>query len=67
MQARKFIDDHGGSTAVARAIGVEVGTVRVWRSRNILPRTKWPEITLAFDDVTLATLLSIEAADKKAA
>ena len=60
MQAFDFIDSRGGATAVARATGYKPGTVALWRHRNKLPRTAWPEIIEAFPDVTIDALREIE-------
>lgn len=59
--AAQFIDDHGGPSAVAKATGYGAGAVSLWRHRNKLPRTAWPEIIEAFPAVTLAALKDIEA------
>lgn len=59
--ALQFIDAKGGPAAVARATGYKPGAVALWRHRNKLPRTAWPEIVEAFG-VTLDTLLEIETA-----
>ncbi len=56
----QFIDARGGPTAVANATGHKVGAVNVWRHRNKIPRTAWPEVMTAFPDVTMADLLAME-------
>jgi hypothetical protein len=56
----QFIDTRGGPTAVANATGHKVGAVNVWRHRNKIPRTAWPEVMLAFPDVSMPDLLEME-------
>jgi hypothetical protein len=58
-----FIEQKGGNSAVASATGYAKGAVGLWRHRNRLPRTAWPEIMKAYPDVTLDDLLRIEAAN----
>ncbi len=55
-----FIDGRGGPTAVAVATGYNVGAVNLWRHRNKIPRSAWPEVLTAYSDVTIADLLEIE-------
>lgn len=42
------------------------GAVRMWKQRNTLPRTNWPEIIAAFPDLTLDELRGIEARGRAA-
>ena len=63
--AAEFIDEKGGPAAVARATGYKPGAVALWRHRNKLPRSAWPEIMEAFPGTTLATLKAIEAVAAK--
>lgn len=65
MTAIQFIDARGGPAVIARATGYRPGAVALWRHRNKLPRTAWPEIMEAFPDVTLDHLKAIEAASAK--
>lgn len=58
----EFIDAHGGPHKLARALGLEPGTVRMWKVRNRIPRTVWPEIIEAFPKTTLDELKRVEAA-----
>lgn len=59
--ASSFIDAKGGNAAVAHATGYQPGAVGLWRHRNRLPRSAWPEILKAYPDVSLDDLLDIEA------
>lgn len=64
--ASSFIDAKGGNAAVAKATGYKAGAVGLWRHRNRIPRSAWPEILQAFAEVTLDDLLAIEAANDDA-
>ena len=55
-----FIDARGGPAAIARATERQPGAVALWRHRNKLPRSAWPEIIKAFPDVTIDQLIAIE-------
>ena len=52
---REFIDAKG-EQAVASASGVPVTTVRVWKTRERLPRSRWLELAQAFSELDLETL-----------
>jgi hypothetical protein len=65
--AIEFIDRRGGPAVVARATGHKPGAVALWRHRNRLPRSAWPEILDAFPDVGLEDLKRIEAATARQA
>lgn len=56
-----------GVAAFADALVMPRETVRQWKHRNILPRSKWPEIMDAFPDLTLARLRRMEARVKSPA
>lgn len=53
--------DAKGAQHIADAIGVKLGTVRVWKNRNSIPRTVWPELIAAFDDLSLGKLRALES------
>jgi hypothetical protein len=60
QDAQHFIEAKG-IAAVASATGRTEGAVRVWKTRNRLPREAWLELTVAFpEDLTLETLERIE-------
>lgn len=67
--AATLIDDLGGSTVVASAIGHDATAVRMMKHRNRIPRSVWPDLQLAFPDrATLTRLLeteTVEAAGSK--
>lgn len=62
MTAAEFIDAKGGPAQVSRDTGHKAGAVALWRHRNKLPRSAWPELMEAYPDVSLASLKAIEAA-----
>jgi hypothetical protein len=45
-----------GAKIIADRIDVPVGRVRVWKCRNIIPRSAWAELIDAFPTVTLEKL-----------
>lgn len=63
MTVNDFIEGRGGNAAVAKATGYSEGAVALWRHRKKLPRTAWPEILDAYQDVTLAELKAIEVSE----
>lgn len=75
MTPAEFIDAKGGPAAMTRAINavsaaekqVTSGAVALWRHRNKLPRTSWPEIIDAYPDTTLDDLKAIESTAETAA
>lgn len=60
--AAQIIDSKGGSIAVAAALGVKPARVRMWKLRQSLPRSVWPELMEAFPDLTMDDLRRAEAA-----
>lgn len=65
--AAEIIDAKGGPAAIERATGHKAGAVSVWRHRNRIPRSAWPEIMTAFPDITLDVLKATEASKQAAA
>lgn len=59
--AAVIIEEKGGSTAFANAVGKSAGAVRLWKHRDYFPRQAWPEINGAFPDLPLDVLRAIEA------
>lgn len=43
-------------------LGQRIGTIRMWKHRNIIPRDVWPEIMKGFAEVGLNDLLDMERA-----
>lgn len=58
---KEFIDAHKGAHAMARTMGMDPRTVRMWKVRNRIPRKAWPEIIDHYPDVTLDQLRAVEA------
>lgn len=46
-------------------LGVKLGTIRVWKHRNVIPRNIWPSIVTRIDGVTTLQLLAMEEASRK--
>lgn len=67
MTPAEFIDENGGPTVIARRTGRRPGAVALWRHRNKIPRSAWPELLDAFPQLTMDDLRCIEAATAKAA
>lgn len=66
LSPAEFIDTRGGPHKVAKVLNLSPGSVRMWKQRNTLPRSCWPEIVTAFPDLTLDELRAIEARGKAA-
>jgi hypothetical protein len=60
MKSASEIIDKKGAAAIATAAGVPIGTVRVWKVRNQIPRARWPELIKAFPDLTMDRLIKSE-------
>lgn len=44
----QIIDDLGGPAIIAEALAITEGAVRLWRHREKIPRTAWPDLFLRF-------------------
>jgi hypothetical protein len=53
--------DATGVSVMAEKLKMRAGTIRMWKHRNTLPRSAWPELARAFPDLTLDKLQKIEA------
>ena len=60
MNASQIIEKHGGPKALADALGKTAVAIRVWKSRNRIPRAAWPDIMSRFPEVTMEVLLATE-------
>jgi hypothetical protein len=58
--AADIIDQLGKPAEVAAKIGVDPVVVRMWKHRNKLPRTMWPELLQAYPSITMDALLKTE-------
>lgn len=54
-----------GEPDIARKMGVAVGTVYSWASRNQIPRAVWPELLVAYRQLGLNDLLAMESASRQ--
>ena len=45
-----------GAKTIAERIAVPAGRVRVWKFRNVIPRSAWAELIDAFPGITLEKL-----------
>jgi len=45
-----------GSAEIAAELGVPAINVRMWKSRNTIPRAAWAELIDAYPDITLEVL-----------
>lgn len=45
---------------VAETLNVSVDTVYSWAHRNVIPRSVWPDLILAYSEVGLNDLLAME-------
>lgn len=51
-----------GAKTIAERIDVPPGRVRVWKFRNVIPRSAWAELIDAFPAITLEKLKAGERA-----
>ena len=67
MQAtfREWIKEKGAGR-LASLLGLTNDAVYSWSHRNIIPRSVWPELILAFSEMGLNDFLAMEAASKQA-
>jgi hypothetical protein len=56
-----FITERGGPHQLARDLGTDPRTVRMWKVRNRIPRKAWPEVIEKIPGVTLDELRAVEA------
>lgn len=60
MMHSEIVAAHGAKV-IAEKLGVPAGRVRVWKHRNVVPRSAWAELIDAFPDITLDQLKAGEA------
>lgn len=56
---KKWIEGKGGRK-LAKTLNLPENTVYSWAHRNVIPRSVWPDIILAYSEVGLNDLLSME-------
>lgn len=61
MQAdfKNWIEAKGGRK-LAEKLGLPENTVYSWSHRNVIPRSVWPDVILAYSEVGLNDLLDME-------
>lgn len=64
MNFKTWIDQKTPKT-LGVVLHQELGTIRVWRHRNIIPRNVWPEIMVKFPEVGLSDLMEWEEAARQ--
>ncbi len=64
MNFKTWIDQKTPETLNV-VLGEKVGTIRVWRHRNVIPRNVWPEIMVKFPEVGLSDLMDWEEAARQ--
>lgn len=57
----ELIDAKGGPAVFAEKVKRSANNVCVWKFRNRIPRTAWPEVIEAFPEISIADLKGIEA------
>ena len=65
MQAdfKGWIEQKGGRK-LAQKLGLPENTVYSWSHRNVIPRSVWPDIILAYSETGLNDLLCMEKASQ---
>lgn len=51
-----------GAALIAERLGMNVVAVRMWKSRNRIPRSAWPELAQHFPELTQDVLRAVEKA-----
>lgn len=64
MTFSDWIDQKGPET-LSLVLGVRIGTIRVWRHRNIIPRNVWPDIVTRIKGMTMLQLMAMEEASRR--
>jgi hypothetical protein len=62
---RAWIAKKGGAK-LAQRLNLPENTVYSWSHRNVIPRTVWPDLILAYSETGLNDLLAMEAASDPA-
>ena len=65
MTFAEFIAKRGAQTISSR-LGRDVSQIYVWKTRNKIPRERWPELLVAFEDLTVDDLFAMAHASKSA-
>lgn len=57
----EFIDEVG-ARKLAETLDCDIGVVRVWKARNVLPEARWLELHVAYPELTLDRLRAMHEA-----
>jgi hypothetical protein len=60
MTVTEIIESRGGAKALAEALGKTPVAIRVWKSRNRIPRQARPDLMAKLPDLTLDDLRASE-------
>lgn len=52
-----------GASEIAAKLGVPAINVRMWKKRNVIPRSAWAELIEAYPDITLDLLKAARQGD----
>ena len=52
-----------GVRTLSEKLGVEQTTIRMWKSRNRIPRSAWPDLMDAFPAITIQVLRQTELSE----
>jgi hypothetical protein len=63
MTFRDWINQKTPKT-LALVLNQREGTIRMWSSRNVIPRDVWPDILTAIPEIGLRDLLEMERASR---
>jgi len=60
---REWINGKGVS-ALHDVLKQREGTIRMWQTRNLIPRAVWPDILIAYPEVGMRDLIDMETRAK---
>ncbi len=66
MDFADFIREKGVNT-ISGVLNVALATTYQWVSRNHIPRERWPDLMLAYPELGLLALISMETKSKERA
>ena len=58
--------DHKKPETLSVVLDAKLGTIRVWKHRNIIPRNVWPDICTRISGMTMLQLMAMEEASRVA-
>lgn len=61
---REWIKDQTADK-LAKKLKVDANTVYSWSHRNRIPYRVWPEVVLAFSEISLSDLMAMDAASRQ--